>query len=763
MTKGGNKRAELPSRQQVLDYIRGSEIPVGKREIARAFGIKGADRIPLKAMLKDLEHAGEIDRGRHRRMGAPGALPEVTVLTVLGPDTDGELMAAPATGSDGAGDGEAPRIFLVPDRTAKPAYARGDRVLARLRRLDETSYEARVIRRLEAPPPRIVGVYDRGSDGVGRIRPSGRKSRNEYRVAAADAAGAQPGEIVLAQALPGMRLGQPHARIVERLGPHGGSRSASLLSIYEHDIPVGFDADAMALAAGAQPVGPEGRTDLRSMPLVTIDGEDARDFDDAVLAEPDSDPKNPGGFILWVAIADVGHYVRPGDALDRAAYWRGNSVYFPDRVVPMLPEALSNGLCSLKPKEDRGCLAVRMVIDAEGQKLRHRFMRGLMRSTARLTYDQVQAAADGAPDETTAPLITPVIEPLYGAFRALLTARQRRGTLDLDLPERRILLDDKGEVRRIEPRQRLDSHRLIEEFMIAANVAAAETLERARRPCMYRVHDAPDAAKIEALREFVATLGFNLAKGQVLRPKMFTQLLERVKGSPFAEMVHELVLRSQSQAVYSPVNIGHFGLALARYCHFTSPIRRYSDLLVHRALIDGCRLGDDGLPPDAEERFPAIGEHISTTERRAAAAERDAGDRFIAAFLAKRVGEILAGRVTGVTRFGLFVRLADTGADGLVPISSLPSDFYDHDERSHALIGRRWGRTYRLGERVAVRLVQAEPLTGGLLLELIEGESVDSAPVPAAAPPRGRKPSKAKGPPRARPSSRPGRRSRKRS
>jgi ribonuclease R len=767
MIKGRSKRAELPTRQQILDYIRGSEIPVGKREIARAFGIKGADRIPLKAMLKDLEHAGEIDRGRHRRMGAPGALPEVTVLTVLGPDTDGELMAAPAPGSEGAGsggagDGEAPRIFLVPDRTAKPAYARGDRVLARLRRIDETSYEGRVIRRLEAPPPRIVGVYDRGSDGVGRIRPSGRKSRNEYRVAAADAAGAQAGEIVLAQALPGMRFGHPQARVVERLGPHGGPRSASLLSIYEHDIPVGFDADAMALAAGAQPVGPEGRTDLRSMPLVTIDGEDARDFDDAVLAEPVSDPKNPGGFVLWVAIADVGHYVRPGDALDRAAYWRGNSVYFPDRVVPMLPEALSNGLCSLKPKEDRGCLAVRMVIDAEGRKLRHRFMRGLMRSTARLTYDQVQAAADGRTDETTAPLITPVIEPLYGAFRALLAARQRRGTLDLDLPERRILLDEQGEVRSIEPRRRHDSHRLIEEFMIAANVAAAETLERARRPCMYRVHDAPDAAKVEALREFVATLGFNLAKGQVLRPKMFTQLLDRVKGSPFAEMVHELVLRSQSQAVYSPVNIGHFGLALARYCHFTSPIRRYSDLLVHRALIDGCRLGDDGLPPDAEERFPAIGEHISTTERRAAAAERDAGDRFIAAFLAKRVGEILAGRVTGVTRFGLFVRLADTGADGLVPISSLPSDFYDHDERNHALVGRRWGRTYRLGERVAVRLVQAEPLTGGLLLELVEGESVDSTPVAAPAPPRGRKPSKAKGPPRARPGSRPSRRSRKR-
>jgi ribonuclease R len=762
MSKGRSQRAELPTRQQVLEFIRGSEIPVGKREIARAFGIKGADRIPLKAMLKELQREGAIDRGRHRRMAAPGALPEVAVLAVLGPDSDGELLAAPAAGGDGAdGGAEAPRIFLIPDRPAKPALARGDRVLARLRRLDETSYEARVIRRLDAVPPRVVGVYERAADGTGRIRPAGRKALNEYRVSSADAGGARPGEIVLAQALPGMRLGLPHARVVERLGPHGGARSASLLSIHEHDIPMGFDAEAQALAAAAQPVGLAGRTDLRSLPLVTIDGEDARDFDDAVMAEPDPDANNPGGFVLWVAIADVAHYVRPGDGLDRAAYWRGNSVYFPDRVVPMLPEALSNGLCSLKPREDRGCLAVRMVINAEGRKLRHRFMRGLMRSTARLTYEQVQAAADGKPDEMLQPLMTPVVEPLYAAFRALLAARLRRGTLDLDLPERRILLDERGEVSRIEPRQRLDSHRLIEEFMVAANVAAAETLERARRPCMYRVHDAPDAAKVEALREFVATLGFNLAKGQVLRPKMFTQLLERAKGSPFAEMIHELVLRSQSQAVYSPVNLGHFGLALARYCHFTSPIRRYSDLLVHRSLIDGCHLGEDGLPPDAADRFQAIGEHISTTERRAAAAERDAADRYIAGFLAKRVGDILAGRVTGVSRFGLFVRLADTGADGLVPISSLPSDFYDHDERDHALVGRRWGRTYRLGERVAVRLIQAEALTGGLVLELIEGGG-ELDPGPGPMPTRARKASKPKASRPSRPDRQPRRSNRRR-
>jgi len=737
------KGDRLPTRQQILEFIRGSEVPVGKREIARAFGIKGAERIPLKAMLKELEQAGEIDRGRHRRMARPGSLPEVSVLDVLGPDADGELLAAPAQG-----EGAAPRIFLLPDRMAKPALARGDRVLARLRRLDAESYEAKVIRRLPGVPARIVGVYERTGDGTGRIRPAGKRARNEFRVAPANAAGARPGEIVLAQALPGRQLGLPQARIVERLGHHAGSRSASLLAIHEHDIPNVFDAEAEALAAAAEPVGLSGRSDLRQLPLVTIDGEDARDFDDAVHAAPDEDPKNPGGFVLTVAIADVAHYVRPGDALDRAAYWRGNSVYFPDRVVPMLPEALSNGLCSLKPKEDRGCLAVRMVIDAEGKKLRHRFTRALMRSAARLTYNQVQAAADGEPDETTAPLMASAIKPLYGAFAALLAARRKRGTLDLDLPERRVVLNAAGDVTSIATRIRHDSHRLIEEFMIAANVAAAETLEHARQPCMYRVHDQPDAAKVEALREFVATLGLLLARGQVIRPKMFTRLLEQASGSPFAEMVHELVLRSQSQAVYSPVNLGHFGLALARYCHFTSPIRRYSDLLVHRALIAGCRLGDGGLPSGAGDGFEALGQHISTTERRAAAAERDAVDRFIAGFLAGRLGEIVPGRVTGVTRFGLFIRLDETGADGLVPINSLPDDFYDHDESRHCLVGRRWGAVYRLGERAMARIVQAEPITGGLVLELVEsgvdGMSAEAPSRPMKKPSAAKKPSNLK-------------------
>jgi ribonuclease R len=443
---------------------------------------------------------------------------------------------------------------------------------------------------------------------------------------------------------------------------------------------------------------------------------------------------------LLIAIADVAHYVPPGSALDREAYRRGNSAYFPDRVVPMLPEELSNDLCSLRPEEDRACLAVHIWIDGRGAKRHHRFERGLMRSAARLTYDQMQRARDGRADRAVIPLLDRVVSPLYGAYEALAAERRRRGTLDLDLPERRVVLAEDGSVARIEPRARFDSHRLIEEFMIAANVAAAETLEQRRQPCMYRVHDAPDPAKAEALREFLETIDLPLARGQALRPKMFTDLLVRAARTPFAEMVNELVLRSQAQALYSPRNIGHFGLALTRYAHFTSPIRRYADLLVHRALISGLGLGAAGLDSGAEERFEEAGAHISATERRAAQAERDAVDRYTAAYLSARVGDIFTGRVSGVTRFGLFVTLFETGADGLVPIGTLGSDYYEHDEKRHALVGRRSGETFRLGERIAVRLIEAEPATGGVLLEVVHGEDrPQGEPRPAWAAWRGRR------------------------
>jgi ribonuclease R len=603
------------------------------------------------------------------------------------------------------------------------------------------------LRRIEAAPEKVLGVYQRAPDG-GRLIPTEKKIRTEFVVAAGNVGGAQPGELVLAQVLPGRRMGLPAARVIERLGDMSNPKAASLIAIHSHDIPVEFSAAAMTQAQRARPAPLAQREDLRMLPLVTIDGEDARDFDDAVFAEPDDDPKNPGGFHLVVAIADVAWYVRPGDALDRAAQLRGNSVYFPDRVVPMLPERLSNDLCSLRPREDRPVLAVHMWIDAQGNKRRHRFVRGMMHSAARLTYDEAQAAADGTRNKVPSELKTQVVDPLFAAYRALSQARRARGTLDLDLEELKVVLDDSGKVQKIEPRARFDSHRLIEEFMIAANVCAAETLEEHRLPCMYRVHDQPSPEKIDALRGVLGPLGFKLARGQVMRPAQFMRVLDWAADKPFRHMVDELVLRSQAMAIYSPDNIGHFGLALTRYAHFTSPIRRYADLLVHRAMIAGLGLGEGALFEGGAVDFHGVAEHISATERRAAQAERDARSRYIAAYLADRIGGRFPGRVSGVAKFGIFVALDNIGADGLVPVGSLTDDFYRHDPERHRLEGQRNGRVFTLGDRVEVRLAEANRVTGGLIFELIEGGRIatderrggrrQGPPHQARKPPRGR-------------------------
>jgi ribonuclease R len=473
-------------------------------------------------------------------------------------------------------------------------------------------------------------------------------------------------------------------------------------------------------------MSPAGRADLRATPLVTIDGSDARDFDDAVWAEPDPDPANIGGWHLVVAIADVAWYVRPGSALDREAERRGNSVYFPDRVVPMLPEALSNELCSLKPTADRACLAVDLWIDASGRKRRHRFTRALMRSAARLTYEEIQAVHDGH-SERPVQVPSETIAVLYDAFGALARARTKRGALELDIREDRIVLDPKGRPVEVVPALRLDSHRLIEEFMILANVAAAEELEARHQPCMYRVHEAPDPEKVAALHDFLDQLGvpgLAFAKGQAPKPELFNRLLRRAEATSVAPLVNDLVLRCQAQAAYSPNNIGHFGLGLRRYAHFTSPIRRYADLVVHRALIAGANCaGDDfgagGLPPEVDQDWMAtVGEHISTTERRAAAVERAAIERYRATLLAGSVGGSFAARISGVAEFGLFVTLAQSGAIGLVPISTLPADYYDRDGKALRLVGRRYGRVFRLGDAVTVRLVEADAIGSRLLLRI---------------------------------------------
>ncbi|MEE8275531.1 MAG: ribonuclease R [Alphaproteobacteria bacterium] len=708
-TPGGRRRGRLPSKDELIEFLRAQDGRPSGREIARAFNLTGAERTEIKHMLREL---AAKDGTRVRRGRRAGALPPVTVVEVAEIDADGDALVRPAAWR---GEEPPPKIYLARAGVAEPAV--GDRLLARLRRAPDGSYDALPIKRLPVLPGRTLGVFRSTGEG-GRLTPTERGQRNEFHVDADDTLGAASGELVSAEVLGQRRWGLTRVRIVERLGDAAGPRAASLIAIHAAGLPVAFPAEANAHAAALAPAPADARTDLRHLPLVTIDGADARDFDDAVHAEPDDDPGNPGGWRITVAIADVAWYVRPDDPVDREAFRRGNSAYFPDRVVPMLPEVLSNDLCSLRPAEERACLAARIWIAGDGRIRRHRFQRARMRSAARLTYGQVQAAADGRPDATTAPLLSDVIGPLYGAFAALDGAGRRRGTLALELPERQVVFDADGRVARIAPRPRLDSHRLIEAFMIAANVAAAETLERRRQPCMYRVHDAPDPLKVEALREVLAGLGIRLPRAQVLGPGRFNRVLERVAGTAEERLVNELVLRAQAQAGYSPANIGHFGLGLRRYAHFTSPIRRYADLLVHRALIRGHGLGEGGLPAEIEARYEQAGEHLSMTERRAMIAEREAMDRYLAAFLSDRIGAVFAGHLTGVTHFGLFARLDDSGAEGLIPISTLPADLYHHDEGRHALTGEANGLTFTLGDAVEVRLAEADATKGGIIFHL---------------------------------------------
>ncbi len=723
-SSSSNSKPAFPSKEDLLAFIGKQPGKVGTREIARAFGLKNADRVALKRVLRELADAGKVER-RRKKLHHPGQLPPVVVADIASRDADGELIAIP-TEWDETEHGPAPKIRIHAVRRARPGAVAGvgDRALLRVAESEEEGetirYSGRVIKLIDRARQRVLGVFRALPGGGGRLVPIDKKQAGRELTIAPGAGGdAQDGDLVAVEVAQ-RTYGLASAQVRERLGSLASERAVSLIAIHAHGIPHVFPRAVTAESEAAQPIQRAGREDWRSLPLITIDPADAKDHDDAVHAERDPDPGNAGGFVLRVAIADVAHYVRPGSALDREALVRGNSVYFPDRVVPMLPERISNDLCSLRPGEDRPALAVRMVIGADGRKRAHTFHRVLIRSAAKLNYTQAQAAVDGWPDDTTGPLLASVLEPLYSAYRALKRARDERAPLDLDLPERKIVLSAHNTVDHVVSPERLDAHRLIEEMMILANVAAAETLERTRVPLIYRVHDEPAPERVNALRELLQTMDVTLPKAGALRAAQFNRVLAQVKGRDVEKLVNEVVLRTQAQAEYAAENYGHFGLNLRRYAHFTSPIRRYADLIVHRGLLRTLEPGADALPHELDTSALAeIGAQVSATERRAMKAERETFDRLLAHYLADRIGATFEGHISGVTHAGLFVKLDDTGADGFVPARTVGADFFRYYEDRHALVGDRSGETHRLGDRVTVRLVEAAPVAGALRFELL--------------------------------------------
>jgi len=728
LSKSRKQATGLPPTAEILAFIRAQPGKAGTREIARAFGLKNVLRAELKQVLRDLADEGAIEK-RRRKLHHPGALPSTVLADVTARDPDGDLIATPDEWDEEV-HGPAPKIRIHVPRKMRPGEAAGlgDRVLLRVEETEEEDgirHRGRVIKIIDHPKHRVLGIFRKNPHGGGRLEPVDKKMLGKEIVIPPGATDdAEDGDLVAVETRRIARFGPPTGRVMEKLGSLASERAVSLIAINAHSIPHVFRRETLQEAEAAKPATLSGREDWRDVPFITIDPPDAKDHDDAVHAEADKAENNKGGYIVNVAIADVAHYVTPGSALDREALLRGNSVYFPDRVVPMLPERISNDLCSLRPREDRAALAVRMVIGADGRKRSHTFHRIMMRSAAKLSYSQAQFAITGRADEEIQVLVEPILTPLFAAYETLVRARNERQPLDLDLPERKILLKADGTVDRVIRPERLEAHRLIEEFMILANVAAAETLEKARVPLIYRVHDEPAVEKVHALREFLATLDINFAKAGALRPSAFNRVLAMVKGRDAEPLVNEIILRTQAQAEYAAENYGHFGLNLRRYAHFTSPIRRYADLVVHRGLIRALKLGHGALPEATDSKALAeVAAEISATERRAMLAERETADRLIAHFLADRIGASFDGRISGVTRAGLFVKLHETGADGFVPARTIGDEYFRYDEKAHAMVGSNSGTTYRLGDSVTVKLVEAAPVAGALRFELMsEGQ-----------------------------------------
>ena len=714
--------SKLPTKKQIQDWIKDNPKKSSKREIAKAFGIKGSMRVELKKVLKELTLSGEIDKNK-KSFKNPNQLSSVCILQMMASTSDGDLFARPV---DWKGDEPEPIVLMV-FRASDPALAYGDRVLSKVSIVhdEQYQYEGRIIRVLKKTPKNTLGIFKETAEG-GRILPI-EKSGREWSVKLSDALDAKDGELVEAEQIKGKRVsGLYAARVINIVGDPSGPKAVSLIAIHQHGIPHQFPEDVLNESENSNFSVDAKREDLTKIPFVTIDPSDARDHDDAVYSHPDKDPSNIGGHVLWVAIADVAHFVKPGSALDEEARKRGNSTYFADRVVPMLPDRLSGDLCSIHEGIERPCLAVCITIDKSGKKLKQTFHRANIKSVASLNYEEVQKSVEGTVNEKVKPHFENVIKPLYECYFCLKKSKDCRQPLDLDLPERKVELFKNGRVKAVVLKERFDSHRLIEEFMILANVAAAEELSKARSEFLYRVHEEPTPEKLNALREVAQSAGFNLAKGQVLQTSHLNDLLTKSKQSDLSELISMTTLRSMSQAYYSRENFGHFGLALKKYAHFTSPIRRYSDLITHRALISSLGLGCDGLKEMDSEKLEGTAKHISDTERRSMVAERDTTDRYLASYLSEKVGNEFEGKISGVAKFGFFVRLNESGAEGIVPVRTLGTDFYYYDDRTNTLRGSETGLIIGLGQRATVRLKEVDPIAGGIAFDAlnIDGEKI---------------------------------------
>ncbi|QJB68273.1 ribonuclease R [Parasphingorhabdus halotolerans] len=720
--KNPNIPGAIPSRKKILDFIAQSEKPAGKREIAKAFGLRGSDKIALKALLKDMADEGLIDASPGRAFHKMGGVPKVTVLKIV--EIDGnEAIAVPDKWE--ADDTPAPKL-RIKEKGRRAALAIGDRILARTEERGQ-GHIAYLMKKLAEASEMLMGIVEKDERDRFWLKPVDRKIRRSTPIS--DLGEAKSGDLVRAE--PHGRGSQIQARVKEVLGDPFAPKSFSLIAIGKFEIPDVFPDNVLAEAEQATKLelGTEKREDLRHLPIVAIDPADARDHDDAIWATPDDDPDNKGGYKALIAIADVSYYVRTGSALDREAYKRGNSVYFPDRVVPMLPEALSTDVCSLKQDVDRAALVCHLQIDAKGKMRSSRFTRAIVKLAGNIAYEDAQAAIDG---RIKHPLTSTALKPVWDCWKLLAKARDDREPLHLDLPEKRVVLDEQGRIAEIAVRERLDAHRVVEDFMIAANVAAAKMLESKKSPLIYRVHEVPSREKLIALKDYLKSFDVSFAMGQVIKPSVFNRLIEQVGEAEILPLVMEQILRSQTQAYYGHTNMGHFGLSLGSYAHFTSPIRRYADLIVHRALVSACKLeqpkpanenipASSGLSEDEAGRLELISEKISQLERRAMKAERETVDRYISAHLSERVGQILKCRITGVQNFGFFATVEELGGDGLVPVRTLGSDYYEYDEASQELKGQKTGETYNIGQKLELRLIEANPATGSLLFELPEG------------------------------------------